>query len=388
MKIIEAWGQRFERSLPSQIAVLLIVSVLFWAFGVPTVVQHAKAAYMSQVSDTLSDSNNGTVSKHVISFTTSTSTKATETIKIQLDPDTNAFTEYFSTATTTDITTTGFHHVANAAACDGSFADQAYISSASYNNGADENIIFTVCTSDTIAAGAITVTVGAAGTLLWQNPSSTNSYRIVIGGGTAAASGETRVAILPHVTLTASVATTFTFTVSGFATGATVGGDTTNITTTNTTIPFGTLAAGVPKIGAQILNVTTNATNGFSVTVQEDQPPTAGSGAIIYLFKDGATTSVPTAWTSPLATLNAAQTYGHLGITSTDADLNSNEFSSATLYAGNIITPRVVFSHNGPTNGIQANQGSTTVAYKVESTALLPAGDYTNILTYVATPTF
>src|SRR4051812_31430850 len=101
MNIVESLREGFELSLPSQIAVLLIVTVLFWALGFPTIVQHAKAAYMSQVSDTLSDSNNVTVSKHVISFTNATSTTAGQTIKIAFDPDTFLFTEFYSSATTT-----------------------------------------------------------------------------------------------------------------------------------------------------------------------------------------------------------------------------------------------------------------------------------------------
>jgi hypothetical protein len=378
--------RRLETSVRAQVALLLIVSVLFWAFGVPTFIKPAHAAYMSLVSDTLSDSNNGSASVHSIAFTNATSTTAGQTIKIQLDPDTSAFTEYFSNATTTDITANGFTHVANLAACPGS-GNSAYVSSAAYNNGTDENITFTVCPSNTISAGPISIKVGATSTKLWQNATTTGSYRILIAG-TQLSSGETRVAILPHVTLTASVATIFTFTVSAVPQGNTVGGDVTTSASTQTTIPFGTLASGTPKIIAQRLNVTTNANNGFSVTVQEDQPPTSGAGSIIYLFKDGATTSVPTAWTAPAGTLGALQTYGHLGLTSTDADLNSNEFSNATLYAGNVIFPRVIFSHNGPADGSTNNIGSSTVAYKIQGTDLLAAGDYTNVLTYVATPTF
>src|SRR5262249_16530254 len=160
-------------------------------------------------------------------------------------------------------------------------------------------------------------------TKLWQNPNPGagagmgTSYRITLGG-TSAASGETRVAIIGHVTLTASVASVFDFRIAPVPAGNQVGNDVISVTSSSTTLPFGTLAPGVAKTLAQRLNVTTNASNGFSVTIQEDQPPTANSGAIIYLFKDGATTSVPTAWTSPLGTLNANQTYGHLGITSTD----------------------------------------------------------------------
>jgi hypothetical protein len=386
MKIEEAWGQRFERSFMSQIAVLLVVSVLFWALGVPTFVSKANAAYMSEISDTLSDSNNGSVSRHVISFTNATSTTAGETIKIQLDPTTHAFDQFYSSATTTDITVTGFTHVAEGG-CTGA-ASEAYATS-TYNNGSDENLTFTVCANDTIAAGAITVTVGAAGTLLWQNPASTNSYRITIGG-TQTSSGETRVAILPHVTLTASVNSTFTFTVTGVNSGTSVNSTTTTITSTATTLPFGTLSPGVPAIIGQQLNVTTNATNGFSVTVQENQPPTSGSGALIYLFKDGATTTSPIEWTAPQGILDSYQTYAHFGITSDDADTGSGEFvaTSTTPFVGNIITPRVIFTHNGPSDGTTQNAGLAKVAYAIQTTTLLPAGDYTNVLTYVATPTF
>lgn len=395
MKTIDALVQRFEQSLQSQIAVLLIVTVAFWALGVPTFVSKANAAYMSQISDTISDSNNGSPAKHVIAFTNATSTFQGQTIKIQLDPATNAFTEHYSTATTTDITVTGFHHVANAAACDGSFGDQAYATS-TYNDGVDENLTFTVCPSDTISPGAITVTVGAAGTLLWDNPLATNSYRITIGG-TQLSSGETRIAVLPHVTLTASVNSTLTFTVTGLNNGTLVNGTTTTITSTATTLPFGTLTPGVPVVLGQQLNVTTNATNGFSVTVQENQPPTSGNGANIYLFKDGATTTTPIEWTAPRGILDRFDTYGHLGVTSDDSDeagtfgvAASGEFAptSTTPFVGNIINPRVIFTHNGPSDGTTQNAGLAKVAYAIQTTTLLPAGDYTNILTYVATPTF
>ena len=390
MKMVEALMHGFERSFPSQIAVLLIVSVLFWAVGVPTMVKPVKAAYMSAVSDTLSHSDNGSLAAHTVQFTNSTSTKAGDTIVVTADPAGGSFVEYYSTASSSDILL--LHNgvqLTQAASC----GTNVYtVAATNYNTGTNEGLTFTLCPSTTIAAGeTISIQIGTTtASRLWQNPNAGPdgaSYRITIGG-TAAASGETRVAVLPHITLTATVNTTFTFTVTPVPSGNTVGGDLLTQTSSTTTIPFGTLASGTPQIVAQRLNVTTNAQNGFAVTVQEDQPMTANSGSLIYLFKDGATTTVPTAWTHPTATLNAYQTYGHLGITSTDADLNSNEFSNATLYAGNIITPRVVFSHNGPTNGITNNQGSTTVAYKIESTDLLPAGTYTNQVQYVATPTF
>jgi hypothetical protein len=44
--------------------------------------------------------------------------------------------------------------------------------------------------------------------------------------------------------------------------------------------------------------------------------------------------------------------------------------------------------HNGPSDGLTADIGTTTVAYTVGITALQEAGDYSNTLTYICTPTY
>ena len=197
---------------------------------------------------------------------------------------------------------------------------------------------------------------------------------------------------MPNVTLTAAIATTFTFTVSGVATSTVINGTSTSIASTATTLPFGTLVSGTTTTIGQRLNVTTNARNGFVVTVQENQPPTSGSGAIINSFQNGATTSVPQPWSLPSGIINQYNTYSHFGLTSDDSDLNGGEFviSTTTKYVGNFLTlPRQVFSNNGPADGVTNNQGSTSVAYSIAISPLQAAGnDYTNTLTYVATPTF
>lgn len=363
-----------------KIAYLLILSILLWSVGVSTLLNRVLAANLTSISDTLTSSNLSTLAKHTIQFTTDTSLTAGQTIKIQFDPATNRFVQAFSVATTTDFYSSGFTTVANAAGCNGGASDQAY-PTGNYNDGADENVTYTVCSGDTIPAGTLVIGIGTS-TRLITNPSIQGSYRIFVVA--QANSGETRVAILNTVTLTASVSTSFTFTVTGLATSSTVNGDTTTASSSPTTLPFSTLVNGAPTVLAQILTVNTNARNGFSVTVQENQPPTSSTGATIDLFKDGATTTNPTAWTSPLATLDVPSTYGHFGITSDDVD-----YFDASEYAGNIDQPRTVFSHNGPVAGATTGAGTTRVGYKIEISALQEAGDdYTNTLTYVATPTF
>jgi hypothetical protein len=44
--------------------------------------------------------------------------------------------------------------------------------------------------------------------------------------------------------------------------------------------------------------------------------------------------------------------------------------------------------NNGPADGSSANSGKVQVAYGVQISTLQAAGDYTNTLTYTATPSF
>jgi hypothetical protein len=74
-----------------------------------------------------------------------------------------------------------------------------------------------------------------------------------------------------------------------------------------------------------------------------------------------------------------------MGITSDD----TNYFGS-NLWAGDIlVTPRAIYTHNGPVDGTTTGEGTTRVGYQIEISNLQEAGqDYTNTLTYIATPTF
>ena len=83
----------------AQVALVLIVSFLLWATGAPMFLDHAHAANLSSVSDTLTNSANGKYSGHTIWYTNATSTIAGQTITVTLDPDTHAFTETTDAAT-------------------------------------------------------------------------------------------------------------------------------------------------------------------------------------------------------------------------------------------------------------------------------------------------
>ena len=368
------------------VTVIALLAILMWSFGFPTWIPFTNAASLTWISDTLSDSAPSVLANHTIQFTTPTGIANGDTVTVTFSADWNLSTSSvdfndIDVATTSDYTL--------AADCTGSEEIGASISG--------QVLTLTFCSGDGGSVpvnGTTTIQIGtnaSGGTNQITNPGNTGSYAISIGG-TQTDSGDTRVAIIDNVVVTASIDTTFTFTVSGVSSGSSVNGSptTTADVTTATTLPFGTLSADVSKTLAQDLAVTTNARNGFTVTVSQDQNLTSSTGADIDSFIDDAGTSVATAWTHPAGTIGSENTYGHMGLTSEDSSLSGGDTFGSDLWVGDFVgTPREVFYNDGPSDGATANQGSTRVGYQVEVTPLQEAGnDYTATLTYVATPTF
>ena len=373
---------RAFRGYPS-IAFTLIISIFFWSTGMPFALNVAAAATVSQFSATASSSVPSANTNYGVRWTDVTQVTVGQSIKITFDPGNSTFdlgaltnTEVFTAATPTNlaIITT---------ACGAVTPNQVSINGGISNAAGDKSVTLTAC--GTVATGTKTVSFTANHV---QNPSSPGTYKVVLGGSQAD-SGTTLVAITNQVSLTASVATSFVFTVAGLASGQTINGETTSTTTTATAIGFGTLASGTPVIAGQELTVLTNAVNGFVVSVKEDQNLTSSAGGQIYTFKDGAANSAPIVWSAPSATLGNALTYSHIGLTSDDADLNAGEFVGSK-YVGNFATTtRTIFTNAGAADGTTQNVGKARVAFKIEITDLQAAGsDYTNHFVYICTPTF
>jgi hypothetical protein len=371
-------------SLLQAVAVVATFATIMWSVGGPAL-RFAEAANVISFSDTLSDSAPIVDANHTITFVTPTGLAAGETISIE-------------------FATSGFSGIDDLVAQDLDLnvngVERSLIDGVA--NGADWNVtaagtvIDLTSDTDTIASNA-TVTIrigtnatsGGTGTNQITNPS-VGSYEITVAVGNSD-TGATRVAIVDAVTVSASVETVFDFTVLGVDAGLDVNGDTTTATSTSTAIPFGVLVADTLATAAQDLQVDTNASNGFVVTVQTDQQLTSANGADIDGFADGSFVTTPILWSGPSATLGDEDTYGHWGITSDDATLTPGltDLFGAQLYASASTTPVEVFRHNGPTNGTTQGVGLTRVGYSVEVSALQEAGnDYTATLTYVATPVF
>ena len=362
-------------TLLKSIAMVAGLAIILWSLGLPTL-RFADAANITSVSDTLSDSAPSASADHTIEFVTPSGVANGETIVITFPAD-------------FDLTGIGEEDI-------DLLVDDVNVTDGDWSvvNGGDD-LTFTI-ESGSIGAGSTTAfliglhATNEAGTPDSQivNPSAEGSYELGFTVGSQD-SGWTRVVILTAVTVSATVDTIFTFAVAGVGAGEAVNGATTTGSTASTSVNFGTLEAGVATTTAQDLTVTTNAANGFAITVQLDQPLRSSTGATIDGFAQGSDTDDPSAWVAPTAVLGSANTYGHWGFTSDDTDtIRTNEFASGEFAAAST-TPRVVMSHDGPSNGTGTGEGTTRVGYQVEISSLQEAGDdYTATLTYVATPTF
>lgn len=337
---------------------VLIFSMLAMYGATPVV----RAASLESASDTISDSDPGATATHTVEFDMGTELSENEYVD-----------------------------VAFAAEFDLSSVEVACPANTSSSTGAD----YVRCTVD---AGQ-TLSSSSAQTIVASNvvnPGTSGSYDVTISthqsGGAEIESSGVKVYIIDDVTVTASVDATLTFGISGLATSTDVNGTATTGSTTATSVAFGSLEAGVSSILGQELSVTTNASDGYTVTVEQDQELTSAAGANINSFDnspDGAGSSTPHAWVSPAAELDKTHTYGHMGFTSEDSTLSSGDTFGESLYRGfDATSPAEVMYHDGPSDGSTADAGVTKVAYQVEISALQEAGDYQSSLTYICTPTY
>lgn len=345
------------------VATLVASALVLWSIGAYAT---AQAANLTSVSNTMSDSDLSVTSAHSIAFTIPTGSSLGDG-----DTVTITFPAGF----------TGVAAVADANA-EVSVNGSPDVDGSATLAGSGQDITF-----NTVSATAGQEVVVAIDDGIITNPGSAGSYEIEITTG--ADTGKTRVAIIDNVVVSAIVDTTFDFVITGLATSTDVNGDTTTGSTTPTEINFGTLVADTQYRLAQQLAVQTNAIQGFSVTVATDGDLQSSTGAVIDTFTDGTDIATAgTAWTAPGDNINDNTTWGHWGMTSTDSDL-ANDLDSAASYIAASTTPREVFSHNGPSDGLTTDIGTTTVGYQIEITPLQEAADdYTTTITYVATPTF
>jgi hypothetical protein len=176
--------------------------------------------------------------------------------------------------------------------------------------------------------------------------------------------------------VTATVDPTLVFTIAAVNSGTSVNGSNTTVTTTDGTIPFGTLGIGTAAVAAHAASVQTNADGGYTVTVRY----TGQLASPGHNFTDHTgTNAAPT-------TFAAAEAFGY---TTTDSTLSgtADRFTSSggNKYAGfSASTPGEVGYNSGP----NSSADTFNIGYKVLATASTPFGAYQTTVVIVATPTY
>ncbi len=363
------------------VATLVACAMMLSSIGIYNI---AHAADLPNISNTISDSDPSATPSHSIEFDVpaASSIGAGNNIQISFDTagDGAGGQDFGGLAAIVNNSNLTFQ------VNGGGFAAPTWVAS--------DGDSFTV-SGVTASAGDTVEIVVATGVI--TNPSTVDSYEIQVDIANAGTDlGQTRIAIVDNVLVSAIIDTVFDFTITGLATSTVVNGTTTTGSTSPTAIHFGNLIANEPKALAQRLNVRTNARNGFVVTIESDGYLQSGNGAIIDDFANGTDISdTGTAWSAPTNSIASDLTWGHWGVSSNDGDLNSlggfytGEFGSQEFIAVSSTTPREVFHHDGPSNNTTANIGQVDVVYAIEISPLQEAGDdYNTTLTYIATPTF
>ncbi len=269
-------------------------------------------------------------------------------------------------------------------------------SSATSSSGSHEVKCST--TSTIPSSTAMTITIGSSTKkLINPAPSSTHTrgqgdvYNLTVTEydsndtlitGTAT---ELSVAPIDGVLVSANLQNYLTFTIGAVGVGTTVCGKAASVSTTATTVPYGSaISTGVPYYASHTITVSTNAKNGYNVTALEDKPLSIdGSGttniADTTCPSNSCTSTTAADWTD--SGTNSGFGYalsGNDAVFSWNASgrsFNARSFESATS--------RAIMSNSAAVSNSQIN-----VCYKLTISATQAPGYYFNKLTYIATATF
>ncbi len=337
-------------------AVLVVLLVAAWP------AQTARAAALTSKSDTLSSQKISTLSSHTIKFTTPTGAgDSTDTIIITFPSDFNFTSKAISTVTFTHGATTGAESTETLAASPSATAWGAVFSGT-------QNRILTL-TAPTDGVGAAAVAASDKIILTYDSTNSTNatsaaSYTIAISG-TFGDTGDIVINILAddQVAVTATVDESLTFTIS------------------DNTTEFGTLTSAddffaddsggnATEVEAHTLVVGTNATNGYTMTVN-GATLTSGANTITAI---GSSNTASSAGTEQFG-LRMTATGGSGTVTA--------PYAAAGFAFDTAAFPDQVASASG------ASANTTySVRYLGNITSSTEAGAYTATLTYVVAANF
>lgn len=170
-----------------------------------------------------------------------------------------------------------------------------------------------------------------------------------------------------------------TFTIGGLTSGTSTEGIVTDVSTSPSSVGFGSLTIGSPKIAAHRLTVSTNASSGYKVYTYQRQGLLSSASAEIAPFI--ATNDAPLGWnTGCTATTTGCYGY-HTGKDVLEG--GSTRFAADDSYARFTTAPTEVVYNSGP-----ATNEQTDMIYRIEVKNLQDAGIYQGAIVYIVTPVF
>ena len=338
----------------------LVVALLSFTIGTT---QFAYAASLTALSDTMSSSKISTLSSHVLKFTTPTgAADNTDTIIVTFPADFNFTSKTIGSLTFTHGATTGAESTETLAASPSASAWGAVFSGT-------QNRVLTL-TAPTDGVGAAAIAASDKVIITYDSTNSTNastaaSYQVAISG-TFGDTGSITVTLLTddQVSVSATVAQSLTFSISDntigfgppsssaarFATGDTLG--------------------SASETGAHDIVVGTNATNGYTMTL---------NGATL---TDGANT-ITSIGASNTASSVGSEQFGLRFVPSGGTGAVTAPYAAAGFAFDTASFPDQIASASAPS----ANT-TYSARYLANIAALTEAGSYSATLTYTATANF
>ena len=379
--------------------ITLILGLILMLVVVYGLIPSAKAADLTKERDTLSDSRPSQISQHTVIFRATTAVPLSGHVIVDFpDGFSTPSMDYTDVAIYWDASDPPTTECTMAAACDATHC------CATITSGTDTVDITLKSGAGISADDYVKVVIGDGASGGWEditNPTAA-TYTVDLTTQNASAvnidTGKCMVAIISGVTVSATVSETLSFAID-LVTNANcdtsfsvLGGP----DSTATTVPFGTLAAVDTFYHAcQDLTLSTNATNGYAITVQEltNLRDTAISKNIADSTGDNGTMTESTSDTWATATGNdgfgyscannagggtdCAFTYtNYRQFACTGSDANCDPGSGAE-------TPQTVMSNANPVSG-----SSSRIEYKLSVSGTQQAGTYSNTIVYIATPTY
>jgi len=378
--------KRFVRNWQSVLCLIATLALLCFPY-------QAFAATVSSFSDTLSDPRPTILANHDIKFKMDASTTIanTETVAIKF----TGFTVGSATLVQADFAVL---HDSDGSGSYTALTPTTDYTIATVTAGSDKTATITFTSAGATAIGTdkymeVTFTNG---TDKLPNPSA-GSYTIDLDSSTFGDTGQVQVAIIAGVTATATISASLSVTVDGVSSGGTVNGQSLDITTTSSTVPFGSMTVNAYKAGAHDITVSTNAASGYTTSIRQLD----GTGMTNILNSssnniDGfrgaggtATNAAPLAWaagTNPSGTSSNTNT-GWYGYTTEDSSLGTGTADRFTS-PGNYWAPFDVTAYEVMYDSAPVNAQKVRIGHMLEVNALQPQGNYTGTIEYITTAIF